>query len=206
VFVPDLNVKTAQQIYPAADLSEQISTAGKEASGTGNMKFSMNGALTIGTLDGANVEIRDAVGEENFFLFGHTERQVQKLWAAGYHPWEIVESDAELRAAMGLINSGLFSHGDKQLFSPLTGNLLQHDPYMVCADYRSYLDCQDQVGIRYRDVESWTRMSILNVARMGTFSSDRAIREYCEHIWKVQPVPVQGHSGSAHGQIQRETP
>ena len=117
---------------------------------------------------------------------------MQKLWATGYHPWEIVESDAELRAAMSLINSGLFSHGDKQLFSPLTENLLQHDPYMVCADYRSYLDCQDQVGIRYRDVESWTRMSILNVARIGIFSSDRAIREYCEQIWKVQPVPVQG--------------
>ncbi|MDD2914805.1 MAG: glycogen/starch/alpha-glucan phosphorylase [Gallionella sp.] len=191
VFVPDLNVKTAQQIYPAADLSEQISTAGKEASGTGNMKFSMNGALTIGTLDGANVEIREAVGEENFFLFGHTEEQVQELWARGYQPCKFLEHDAELRAAIELINSGLFSHGDRQLFAPLTGNLLQHDPYMVCADYRSYIDCQDEVGIHYQDVENWTRMSILNVARMGTFSSDRAIREYCEHIWKVQPVPVQ---------------
>jgi len=190
VFVPDLNVKTAQQIYPAADLSEQISTAGKEASGTGNMKCSMNGALTIGTLDGANVEIRDAVGAENFFLFGRTEQQVQELVASGYQPWSVVEQDEELRSAIELINSGLFSHGDRQLFAPLTDDLLQRDPYLVCADYRSYLDCQDRVAVCYRDVESWTRMSILNVARIGGFSSDRAIREYCEHIWKAQAVTM----------------
>ena len=190
VFVPDLNVKTAQQIYPAADLSEQISTAGKEASGTGNLKFSMNGALTIGTLDGANVEIRDAVGAENFFLFGRTEQQVQELVASGYQPWSVVEQDEELRSAIDLINSGLFSHGDRQLFAPLIDDLLQRDPYLVCADYRSYLDCQDQVAVRYRDVDSWTRMSILNVARIGGFSSDRAIREYCEHIWKAQAVTM----------------
>jgi starch phosphorylase len=190
VFVPDLNVKTAQQIYPAADLSEQISTAGKEASGTGNMKFSMNGALTIGTLDGANVEIRDAVGAENFFLFGRTEQQVQELWASGYQPWAMVEQDAELRDAIDLINSGLFSHGDKQLFAALTDDLLHHDPYLVCADYRSYVDCQETVSASFRDVENWTRMSILNVARIGGFSSDRAIREYCEHIWKAQAVTM----------------
>ncbi|MFA7241582.1 MAG: glycogen/starch/alpha-glucan phosphorylase [Sulfuricellaceae bacterium] len=190
VFVPDLNVKTAQHIYPAADLSEQISTAGKEASGTGNMKFSMNGALTIGTLDGANVEIRDAVGAENFFLFGHTEREVQALWASGYQPWKIIEQDAQLRSALDLIDSGLFSHGDRQLFAALTDDLRHHDAYLVCADYRAYVDCQETVSASSRDVENWTRMSILNVARIGGFSSDRAIREYCEHIWKAQAVTM----------------
>ena len=190
VFVPDLSVKTSQWIYPAADLSEQISTAGKEASGTGNMKFSMNGALTIGTLDGANVEIRDAVGQENFFLFGRNVAEVEALWGAGYHPWQFVAEDPELRAALELIDSGLFSHGDRQLFTPLTDNLRNHDPFLCCADYRSYLECQDRVSERFRHPETWSRMSILNVARVGHFSSDRAIREYCEQIWKVRPVSV----------------
>ena len=190
VFIPDFNVRNAQHIYPAADLSEQISTAGKEASGTGNMKFSMNGALTIGTLDGANVEIREAVGEENFFLFGLTASEVQEQLNAGYQPWQVVDNDPELRHALDLIDSGLFSHGDRQLFAPLTGKLRAQDPYLVCADYRAYLDCQDSVDAQYRDPERWTRMTILNVARIGRFSSDRAIREYAEEIWRVQPVRI----------------
>ncbi|WP_310447068.1 glycogen/starch/alpha-glucan phosphorylase [Thiobacillus sp.] len=192
VFIPDFNVKNAQPIYPAADLSEQISTAGKEASGTGNMKFSMNGALTIGTLDGANVEIREAVGEENFFLFGLTAAQVQERLRDGYQPGRMIEGDPELRHALELIEAGFFSHGDPQLFAPLTRKLRGEDPYLVCADYRAYLDCQDTVDTCYRDIEQWTRMSVLNVARIGRFSSDRAIREYAEDIWRVQPVPVRG--------------
>ncbi len=192
VFIPNFNVKVAHHVYPAANLSEQISTAGKEASGTGNMKFSMNGALTIGTLDGANVEIREAVGEENFFLFGLTAAEVRQCLDGGYQPWPIIESDPELRHALDLIDSGLFSHGDRQMFAPLTGNLRGHDPFLVCADYRTYLDCQDRAGEQYRDAEQWTRMSILNVARIGKFSSDRAIREYAEQIWKVVPVSVAG--------------
>ena len=190
VFVPDFNVKNAQRIYPAADLSEQISTAGKEASGTGNMKFSMNGALTIGTLDGANVEIREAVGEDNFFLFGLDVAQVRERLNAGYQPWSVIEHDADLRHALDLIDSGLFSHGDRQLFAPLTNNLRGHDPFLICADFRAYLECQDRVSTQFRDSEHWSRMSILNVARIGKFSSDRAIHQYAEEIWKIHPVLV----------------
>lgn len=190
VFYPNFNVKNAAYIYPAADLSEQISTAGKEASGTGNMKFSMNGALTIGTLDGANVEIRDAVGHENFFLFGLTEQEIARTRAAGYRPWEIQHQDTELGEVMELINSGLFSHGDHNLFRPLTDNLVHHDPYMVLADFRAYVDCQARVDEAFREPAHWNHMSILNTARMGDFSSDRAIREYCEKIWKVGPVTL----------------
>jgi starch phosphorylase len=191
VFVPDFNVKTGQRIYPAADLSEQISTAGKEASGTGNMKFTMNGALTIGTLDGANVEIREEVGEENFFLFGKTAQQVEEIRAAGYHPRDIYERDEDLRDAIDLIKSGLFSHGDGSLFRPLIDNLLDSDPFLVCADFRDYVDCQARVGLAYRDPEQWSRMSILNVARCGRFSSDRSIREYSEDIWHVTKLLVE---------------
>ncbi|MGY6217499.1 glycogen/starch/alpha-glucan phosphorylase [Methylolobus aquaticus] len=191
VFLPDYNVKHAQNIYPAADLSEQISTAGKEASGTGNMKFSMNGALTIGTLDGANVEIREEVGAENFFLFGLTAEQVQQLKASGYNPMDYYHGDPELKGVIDLINSGLFSHGDTQLFRPLTDHLLQHDDYLLLADYRAYVDCQQQVDHAFRDPAHWTRMSILNVARMGKFSSDRAIREYADRIWGIQPLDRQ---------------
>jgi starch phosphorylase len=190
VFYPDFSVKNGQAIYPAADLSEQISTAGKEASGTGNMKFAMNGALTIGTLDGANVEIREEVGEENFFLFGLTEQDVARTRAEGYHPWEIYNDNAELRGAIDLINSGIFSHGDTELFRPLTNSLVQHDPYLLFADYQPYLECQTAVDHAYRDAEHWARTSILNVARIGKFSSDRSIRDYCERIWKVRPTPV----------------
>ena len=190
VFVPDYNVKNSEHVYPAADLSEQISLAGKEASGTGNMKFTLNGALTIGTLDGANVEIREEVGAENFFLFGLTAEAVQQRWHDGYRPYEYYEKNAELREILDLVNSGHFSHGDRLLFKPLIDSLLYHDPYMLLADYQDYIRAQEQVDEMYRDKERWTKMSILNVARAGKFSSDRAIREYAEKIWKVKPVPV----------------
>ncbi len=190
VFVPDFNVKNARHIYPAADLSEQISTAGKEASGTGNMKFSMNGALTIGTLDGANVEIREEVGEENFFLFGLTAQQVVELKTRGYRPHDFYQDNHELREVIDLVSSGFFSHGDSDLFKPLVDSLLHHDEYLVMADFQSYVDCQKDVSQAYGNAEQWTRMSILNVARMGKFSSDRAIREYCEDIWKAPPMAV----------------
>ncbi len=188
VFFPDFNVKNGQRIYPAADLSEQISTAGKEASGTGNMKFGLNGALTIGTLDGANVEMREAVGPENFFLFGLTAPEVSALKARGYRSLSYYESNNELREVIDLISSGYFSPGDTQLFQPLVASLLYHDEYLVLADYQSYVDCQVEVDRAFRDQERWTRMSILNVARLGRFSSDRAIREYCQHIWRARPL------------------
>jgi starch phosphorylase len=186
VFFPDFNVTNGQKIYPAADLSEQISTAGKEASGTGNMKFSLNGALTIGTLDGANIEIREEVGAENFFLFGLTADQVNDLKCRGDHPKRYYQENAHLREAVDQIYSGYFSPESRGLFAPLVEGLLQQDPYMLMADYQPYIDCQDQVSAAYRDHEKWTRMSILNVARMGKFSSDRSIREYCENIWGIK--------------------
>ena len=191
VFLPNYNVKQAGWIYPAADLSEQISTAGYEASGTSNMKFAMNGALTIGTLDGANIEIREEVGTENFFLFGLTAEEVRAQRAAGYAPWDYYHGDPQLREAVDLITSGHFSHGDKQLFKPLVDSLLKYDPYMLFADYRSYVECHEKVAQAYKDRDYWTRMSILNTARMGKFSSDRAIREYCEQIWNAKPVKVE---------------
>ncbi len=190
VFFPDFNVKNAQHIYPAADLSEQISTAGLEASGTGNMKFSMNGALTIGTLDGANVEIREEVGAENFFLFGLDSPQVQDIKSRGYNPHDIYEQNPALREVLDFIGSGVLAHGDKSLFRPLVESLLWHDPFLVLADYQSYMDCQAEVSKLWADTEAWTRKSILNVARMGKFSSDRSINDYCEMVWKVKPVPV----------------
>jgi starch phosphorylase len=191
-FVPDFNVKSGQHIYPAADLSEQISTAGKEASGTGNMKFSMSGALTIGTLDGANVEIREEVGPENFFLFGLTADEVGEMKARGYKPMDYYNSNGRLREVLDLISSGVFSRGDRNLFKPLVDSLLYDDQYMLLADYQSYIDCQDDVDRAFRDEERWTAMSILNVARMGKFSSDRSIREYAEKIWRVKPLTKSG--------------
>jgi starch phosphorylase len=191
IFLPDYNVKFGQRVYPAADLSEQISTAGKEASGTGNMKFSMNGALTIGTLDGANIEIREEVGAENFFLFGLTTPEVEKTLAQGYQPWEYYNNNANLKAVVDLINNGFFSHGDTELFRPLMDSLLGHDPYLVFADFQAYVDCQNKVGEAYKDQENWARMAILNVARMGKFSSDRTIREYAEDIWAIKPVVIE---------------
>ncbi|MGQ9871495.1 glycogen/starch/alpha-glucan phosphorylase [Leptodesmis sp.] len=190
VFLKDYNVKFAQRVYPAADLSEQISTAGKEASGTGNMKFSMNGALTIGTLDGANIEIRDAVGADNFFLFGLTAEQVLAKKAAGYNPWDYYHSNPELKLVIDRLASGFFSHGDPNLFSPLLDSLLHRDEFMLLADYQSYVECQEQVSLAYRNQDDWTRMSILNVARMGKFSSDRSIRDYLQLIWKTPAVQV----------------
>ena len=192
-FLPDFNVKNGQRVYPAADLSEQISTAGKEASGTGNMKFAMNGAITIGTLDGANVEIRDAVGHENFFLFGLTADEVTRRKAEDYRPRSIYESNPELREALDLISSGFFSDSDRGLFQPLVDSLLTRDDYMLLADYQAYVECQQRVSHAYSDLSAWTRMSILNSARVGRFSSDRSIREYCRDIWKVRPiVPDEG--------------
>jgi starch phosphorylase len=191
VFFPNFNVKNGQIIYPAADLSEQISTAGKEASGTGNMKFSMNGALTIGTLDGANVEIREAVGEENFFLFGLTADEVQRLKANRYRPMDFVEANDQLRAVIELLSDGRLTGGQPELFKPLIDSLLHHDEYMLMADYDAYVRCQDQVETVYRNQDTWTRKSILNVARIGRFSSDRSIREYASKIWNVKPVRIQ---------------
>ncbi len=190
-FFPDFNVKNSQVIYPAADLSEQISTAGKEASGTGNMKLGLNGALTIGTLDGANVEIRERVGVENFFCFGLTVEEVSKLRTNGYDPANIVCSNPLLQRILNALADGTFSPGNVELFRPLIENLHQHDPFFVLADFSSYVACQSQVSAAYRDPEHWSRMSILNVARLGYFSSDRSIREYCHNIWNVSAVAME---------------
>jgi starch phosphorylase len=189
-FVPNFNVQNAQLIYPAADLSEQISTAGKEASGTGNMKFMMNGALTIGTLDGANVEIREEVGADNFFLFGLSAAEVETIKRQGYRPEDQLASNDELRMTLDLIANGYFSHGDRDVFRPLVDNLRYADPFLVLADYAAYITCQEKVSTAWRDGEGWTRMSILNCARSGKFSSDRAISEYCDDIWNVPPVNI----------------
>ena len=191
IFLPDFNVKLGQRVYPAADLSEQISLAGKEASGTGNMKFAMNGALTIGTLDGANIEIREEVGAENFFLFGLTTPEVEQQKQQGYTPRAIYEKNTRLREVLDSLVSGEFSHGDKGLFAPLVNSLLNGDEYMLLADYQAFVDCQDRVSQAYKDQDAWTRMSILNVARIGKFSSDRSIREYCAEIWRTWPVKIQ---------------
>ncbi len=190
VFYNNFNVRNGHWIYPAADLSEQISLAGMEASGTGNMKFSMNGALTIGTLDGANVEIREEVGAENFFLFGMTTEEVRQAKERGYSPRDYYESNRELRLAIDQIAGGFFSGGDTSLFRPLVDHLLYNDTYMALADYADYIACQEEVERAYLDRERWVRMSILNTARMSKFSSDRSIREYCEDIWQIKPVPV----------------
>lgn len=190
VFVPDYNVKNSRLIYPAADLSEQLSLAGKEASGTGNMKFSMNGALTIGTLDGANIEIREAVGAENFFLFGLSAAEVVQKKAEGYRSLTYYQGNDQLRAAIDLIASGHFSRGDRELFRPFVDSLLSNDEYLLFADYQSYINAQDEVEHTWCDTDLWSRMSILNVARMGRFSSDRAVLEYCKDIWHVSPLPI----------------
>jgi starch phosphorylase len=155
------------------------------------MKFQMNGALTIGTMDGANIEIREEVGPENFFLFGLTAAEVQERRASGYQPLDLYHSQPELREVINLIRDGYFSRGNSEQFLGLVGNLLHHDPYMVLADYQAYADCQQLVDVAYRDRERWTRMSILNSARSGKFSSDRSIREYCGEIWRAKAVPVQ---------------
>ena len=187
VFFPNYSVKNGNVIFPAADLSEQISTAGKEASGTGNMKLSLNGALTIGTLDGANVEIRQEVGSENFFLFGLITEEVERIKREGYRPRSHVENNPLLQEVIEQLSSGAFSRGDRELFRPLVDSLLNWDEYMVLADFDAYDKCHQQADQVYLDKKSWTQMSIFNVARMGKFSSDRAIREYCRNIWKITP-------------------
>jgi glycogen phosphorylase len=190
VFLPDYNVSISELVVPAANISEQISLAGKEASGTGNMKLALNGAVTVGTLDGANIEIRDRVGAGNFFLFGLTAEQAAALKNQGYSPGTYYRGDAELRAAIDMIGSGTFSGGDRQAFEPVIASLLQWDEYMVLADYRSYIDCHDRAGRVWADQDQWTRMSILNTARSGFFSSDRTVRDYCRDIWRAEPVPM----------------
>jgi glycogen phosphorylase len=191
VFLPNYTVQLGHKVYPAADLSEQISLAGKEASGTGNMKFAMNGALTIGTLDGANIEIREEVGPENFFLFGLTAQEVEEKKSRGYNPREFYDSNSNLREVLDSLAAGEFSRGDRGLFEPIVRSLLTRDEYMLLADYQSFIDCQDSVSRAYRDSDHWTRMSILNVARIGKFSSDRSIRDYCADIWKTWPVKIE---------------
>ncbi|XOF32357.1 MAG: glycogen/starch/alpha-glucan phosphorylase [Candidatus Electrothrix sp. YB6] len=190
-FISNYNVKIGHVVYPMANLSEQISLAGMEASGTGNMKFSMNGALTIGTLDGANVEIRNEVGEENFFLFGMNVDEVTQLRNKGYTPMDYYHRNDALRAVIDLIGSGIFASGDREVFRPLTDSLLHHDPYMLFADYQNYIDCQQHVSTLFEDKPTWTKMSILNTARMGRFSSDRSIMDYSRKIWDIQPCPVE---------------
>jgi starch phosphorylase len=186
VYFPDFNVTNAQLIYPAADLSEQISTAGKEASGTGNMKFALNGALTIGTLDGANVEIREEVGAEDFFLFGLASEEVEKVKACGYRPRDHYEQNPMLSEVIDFIASGALVRGDRELFRPIVENLLNDDPFLLLADYQAYIDAQERVSALWREPQKWTRSSILNTARMGKFSSDRSIRDYCERVWKIE--------------------
>jgi starch phosphorylase len=190
VFYPDYNVKNSAWVYRGADLSEQISTAGKEASGTGNMKFALNGALTIGTLDGANVEMLERIGAENFFLFGLKAEEVMALKATGYNPYNYYQSNPELKSAIDAIINGVFSDGDGSIFKQLTDSLIYNDPYLVLADYQDYMDTQQNVSKAFADRDSWTRKSILNVARMGYFSSDRSIREYCTKVWGVKANSV----------------
>jgi starch phosphorylase len=190
-FPANYNVTLAEKLIPAADLSEQISLAGKEASGTGNMKLALNGALTIGTLDGANVEIRDLVGDENFFLFGLTEPEAQSVQDAGYDPGSYYEADADLRGAIDLIASGAFSGGDRTVFEPIVSDLLWKDRFLVLADYRAYLDAQARVETAYADPDAWSRAAILNVARTGFFSSDRSIRDYLDRVWHADPVEAE---------------
>ena len=191
LFLPDYNVTTGQSIYPASDLSEQISTAGKEASGTGNMKFALNGSLTVGTLDGANLEIRDRVGEDNFFLFGYTATELQNLRQEGYRPWEVLAQQPLLQQVVNLVEQGHFSNGDRDMFHPLIHNLTHHDPFFVFADFADYLRAQEEVSQAWLDRPRWNRMSLLNSSRNGFFSSDRSVGEYCEHIWKARPFPVE---------------
>jgi starch phosphorylase len=192
VFLPNFSVSLGQVVYPAVDLSEQISTAGKEASGTGNMKMALNGALTIGTLDGANIEIRERVGDTNFFLFGHNAEEVAALAAGGYHPMPWLEGNPSLRAAIELIGTGHFSEGNHQLFDPLLASLTRHDPYQVVADAADYSRAQNAVDTAWRDAAGWARSSMTNTMRCGFFSSDRSIADYAERIWNLTPVPVTG--------------
>ncbi|MCX7178414.1 MAG: glycogen/starch/alpha-glucan phosphorylase, partial [Proteobacteria bacterium] len=191
VFLPNYSVSLAEDIIPAADLSEQISTAGTEASGTGNMKLALNGALTIGTLDGANIEIGNEVGEDNIFIFGLTTDQIVRLRASGYNPMDYYRANAELREVLDMISTGYFSQEEPERFKPIVDNLLVHgDHYLLLADYASYIECQNKVQTAYTDQHEWVRKAILNVANMGEFSSDRTIQQYAEQIWHAKPVPI----------------
>jgi starch phosphorylase len=189
-YLPNYRVSLAEKIIPAADVSEQISTAGMEASGTGNMKLAMNGALTVGTLDGANIEIREAVGDDNFFLFGLTAEEVLKQKAAGISGRVAYEADAELKQAIDLIRSGFFCPEDRALFHPLIDPLLERDPYLVLSDFSAYAACQRAVGAAYLDLDGWSRKALLNIARVGIFSSDRTVAEYAQEIWRIEPVEI----------------
>jgi starch phosphorylase len=191
IFLRNYRVSLAELIFPAADVSEQISTAGTEASGTGNMKFALNGAVTLGTLDGANVEIRDAVGPENFFLFGLTVEEATALRARGYDPRERYESDRTLKGVIDAVASGVFSPEEPGLFRPIVDSLLSVDRYLILADYAAYCAAQSELSLAYQDPDRWTRMTILTVARSGRFSSDRTIRQYAEEIWRVKPIPIE---------------
>jgi starch phosphorylase len=187
VFYPNYDVSSATFIIPAADLSEQISTAGTEASGTGNMKLALNGALTIGTLDGANVEIREEVGEENIFIFGMTTDQVAEMRAMGYRPRAFYDQDEELRNVLDMIRGGYFNSQDPERYIDLIDNLLNVDHYMLLADYRSYIEVQRKVDELYKDPDAWTRTALLNTCRMGKFSIDRTVMEYAHNIWDIAP-------------------
>jgi starch phosphorylase len=190
VFIPNYSVTLAEKIIPAADLSEQISMAGLEASGTGNMKFTLNGALTIGTMDGANIEIREEVGEENIFIFGLLADEVVKLKNSGYTPRTYYESNPMLKRVIDMLASDYFNKNEPGIFKSIVDSLLGIDFYCLLADYQSYIDAQDKVSKLYLDTEEWTKKAILNVARVGKFSSDRSIKEYAEKIWKVEPVKI----------------
>jgi starch phosphorylase len=187
-FIPNYGVSLAQAIIPAADLSVQISTAGKEASGTSNMKFALNGALTIGTLDGANVEIRDAVGHGNFFLFGLTAPEVAAAHAAGYRPADVIAANPVLEEVLALIASGFFSLGEGARYRPVVDSLRTHDPYMVCADFAGYLACEERAAAAYADRSAWSRMALHNIVGGSRFSSDATIRAYAKEIWGLEPV------------------
>jgi len=190
VFIPNYDVSNAEIIIPAADLSEQISTAGTEASGTGNMKLALNGALTIGTLDGANVEIRNEVGAENIFIFGLTTEEVARTRAAGYNPWDRYNGNGDLQQTLDMLRDGFFSPEDRDRYKPVFDSLTaQGDHYLLLADYAAYIACQEQVGALHGDPAAWARKSVLNVAGMGRFSSDRSIGEYARTIWNVDAVP-----------------
>ncbi|MCA9793590.1 MAG: glycogen/starch/alpha-glucan phosphorylase, partial [Candidatus Eremiobacteraeota bacterium] len=190
VFLPNYSVSQAELLVPAADLSEQISTAGYEASGTGNMKFALNGAVTIGTLDGANVEIRQCVGLENFFLFGLTAAEVSEMKASRYNPYRQYEGNRELREVVDLLAHNHFSPEEPGIFHPVLDELLSSDRFMVMADFGAYVRCQEKVSKAFKDRQEWTRMAIRNVARTSKFSSDRTIGEYAEDIWDIEPVRV----------------
>jgi starch phosphorylase len=198
VFLPDYNVSVSELLMPAGNVSEQISLAGKEASGTGNMKLALNGAVTVGTLDGANIEIRDRVGAGNFFLFGMTADEATTLGQRGYSPHGYYRSDGELKAAIDTLTSDAFTAGERDTVQPLIDSLLRRDEYMVLADYRPYIHCHDQsVEPAWADQDQWTQMSILNTARSGFFSSDRTVRGYCRDIWHAKPVPVAADAAAA---------